>query len=272
MVLFSSHNLTVDDNQLKSLSRQLERGLTEHRRNRIGLQVRARINRSVEDLNRDRLLLQFIKDEHKKNPFLYFAGEFSQEKAHRFQKRIDVTNFVVRELKAQTELDQEEINSYILLLTGEDVFALLEGQFLAHLPIYPTEIQSEMDKTGKALRACFGIMGSLEFSQKPEALELVEKVSAFYRPRPEQREDYLSVKEEVIKTLEQDGLLRLRAGILDKEKIVEAISNCDALFNLTRDQTVAQAMQSLPQGRGLITRGTGHRYLLKETFLNNCQN
>lgn len=271
LVLFSAHNSTVDDNQLKRLWRELERGLTEHRRNRITLQVRARVKRSLDDLKRDQMLLNFIKEEHNKKPFLYFAAEFSKEKAHRFEKRIEVTNFVARELVAQTELSKEEVDSYILLLTGEDVFALLEGQFLAHLPLYPTEVQSEMNDSAKALGSCFAIMGGLEFSQKPEALKLVKKITTFYRPRPDQREEYLMAKEEIIQALESDGLLRLRAGIMKKEEIPKAVSDCDALFNLKRDQTVAQRMHSFPLGRGLITRGTGHRYLLKETFLNNCQ-
>ena len=269
-VLFSAHNSVVDDNQLKGFYRELERGLTAHRRGRITLQVRAKIEQMRTDLKRDQKLLQFIKEEHTKSPFLYLAGEFSQEKAHRFKKRIEFANFVARELVIQTELKKEEVVSFLLLLTGEDVFALLDGQLLADLPIYPTEVQSEMDESGQKLGACFGIMGSLEFSQKPKALELVKKVSAFYRPDIEQKGAYLKVKAEVIEALENDGLMRLRLGIEEKAKVAEVVSNCDALFNLERDQTVAQKMRSLPEGRGIITRGIGHRHLLKEAFLNSC--
>ncbi|GEM_PF-3045870 len=271
LVLFSVHGLTVDDNELKSLRRQLEKGLTAHRKNRVALQVRAKIKRSLEKLEREKQLIELIADEHNVDPFLYIAGEFSAEKSDRFEKRIEVTNFVVRELIKQTDLTEEEISSYILLLTGEDVYPLLEGQFLDGLPRYPTEEQAEMDATGDALRMCFGIMGSLEFSKKPNALALVEKISAFYRPRPEQREEYLTVKDQVIESLKNDALLRLRSGIMEKKNIEKAISSCDSLFDLTRDQTVAAKMTLLPKGRGLITRGIGHRYLLQKAFLDTCE-
>jgi hypothetical protein len=271
LVLFSAHGLTVDDNELKSLWRQLEKGLTAHRKNRVALQVRAKIRQSLEKLDREKQLIELIAEEHNLDPFLYIGGEYSVEKSDRFEKRIEVTNFVVRELIKQTELTEEEVSSYILLLTGEDVYPLLDGQLLDGLPRHPTEEQAEMDTTGEALRMCFGIMGSLEFSKKPEALALVEKISAFYRPRPEQKEEYLTVKDQIIESLKNDALLRLRSGIMEKKNIRKAISSCDSLFDLKRDQTVAKKMALLPKGRGLITRGIGHRYLLRRTFLETCE-
>ncbi len=268
MVLFSSHSTRTEDNELKTLWRQLSKEVSERRKRLLRLQVEAKISQNSERLQFEKDLVEKVRIEQRQEPFIGVLGEFSHQKADRYKLRIEVANFVRGELIETVGIDKQQADDFILLLVGEDIFPLLKGEFLSHLPLIPSEDQDIMNKTSSSLGQCVGMMGLLNFSEEPLAVELYKKMSVHYRPHPQNYENFLAVKEETFQVLTDNPLLRLRAGILKEEDLRHAVDRCDVLYDLSRDQVLAERMMLLEGGRYLITRGTAHRWLLHQSY---CQ-
>lgn len=262
MLLFSAHTTRVQDNELKRLNRILNKDISEREKSHLTKQIEAKINTNRDVLELERSLVMIIEQAHEQRAFNAVLGEFSEEYKDRYLLRIEVASFVRDQLKKHLTIEQSKIDDFILLLTGEDIFPLLKGNKLHGLPLIPTEDASLHAEISTKLASCKGMMGIFGLSQSEEAQYLSKLLEPFYRPRPEQYEQYLMIKAILHEKLSNNGLLRLRAGIESKDEVSDALSNCDALFDTRRDDLVVSILENLDSGNFLLTRGIAHRWLL----------
>jgi len=272
LVLFSKHTTRREDHRLRRLKSQLEaNNLSSDQRERMEQLIRADLRSNRDRIQAENHYVEILRREHATNPFQYVAGEFSYQDSDRYHLRIEVANFVRRELLSQTRLNPGEVDAFILFLTGEDVFPLLEGQFLAELPLYPSEDASLLSHSSENLARCFAIRGNLKFSRDETANVFARGLEPFLRPHPDDYQAYTEFRDDLISAMQESGLLRLRARIDQASDIERAVRSCDALFDERRDRFLADRMLNhFPFGRGLITRGIGHVHLLESGFLDTC--
>jgi hypothetical protein len=262
VMLFSAHTTSSQDNELKRLWRILEGEVTERQKRHLKKQVETKLKREAEALKLEKELFKIIVKEHSLQPFNAVLAEFSEEKRDRYLLRIEVASFVRSRLHELVDTTHENVDDYMLLLTGEDIYPLLEGNILAGLPLIATEKHELQRDVGSKIAACQGMMGVLSLGQSEEAQYASVLFEKFYRPHPNDYKEYLETKNEARELFLNNGLLRLRVGISSKEAVEKAINNCDALFDTRRDEYTASVMKDLPAGRFLLTRGIAHRHLL----------
>lgn len=261
-MVFSAHTTISQDNELKRLWRILDGEVSERQVSHLEKQIKAKIEKESAALKLERSLLERIKKQHASKAFQGVLGEFSEQDRDRYLLRIEVASFVRERLNELVDLPQQEIDDFLLLLTGEDVFPLLKGNTLAGLPLMATENAELKREVGGRIARCKGIMATLGLaSTSEEAIYVSQLLEPFYLPHPELYADYLLVRQEIIERFQANALLRLRVRIKENE-VEQAISNCDALFDKRRDNLVMKIIHELPAGQFLLTRGIAHRFLL----------
>jgi hypothetical protein len=263
---FSSHTESSQDNELKRLDRILKRDVTKRQISQLVKQIERKLEVENEALELELFLVNKIEKHHTEKPFEAILGEFSIEMADRYQLRINTASFIMNRLYKLLDIPKYKIDNFILLLTGEDVFPLLEGNFLAGLPIIPTEKQQLLDEVGSGIGACKGMMGVLALGQSAESQEVSKLLESFYLPQPAFYPSYLRARAILKKQLIKSGSLRLRLNLKNPDEIEQALVNCDYLFDQRRDDHVVKVLQALPPGKFLLTRGLAHRWLLQKSL------
>ena len=262
VMLFSAHTTSSQDNELKRLWRILEGEVTERQKRHLKKQIEAKLVNEVEALSLEKRLLNIIVEEHTQEPFVGILAEFSEEKRDRYLLRIQVASFVRSRLHELVTTSHQNIDDFMLLLTGEDIYPLLEGNILYGVPLIATEKHELQLEVGTKIGACKGMMGTLSLGQSEESQYASKLFESYYRPHPDQFESYMKTKEEARELFLNNGLLRLRVGINSREDVDKALDNCDALFDTRRDEFTLSVMKQQPMGRFLLTRGIAHRDLL----------
>ncbi|MCR9204361.1 MAG: hypothetical protein NXH75_07285 [Halobacteriovoraceae bacterium] len=263
LLVFSAHTTASQDNELKRLWRILEGEVSVRQKSHLKKQIETKRERENKALALEKKLVSLIENEHKMNPFIGALGEFSKEKKERYLLRIEVASFVRKRLYETIDISKEKIDDFILLLTGEDVYPFLEGNFLAHVSLIPSEDHDLQVEIGSRIGMCKGMLGTLGLGRSDLSQYASTLLEPFYRPHPKDFPSYLEKREELVKLFSENGLLRLRVGIPGVEDVESAVSNCDALFDTRRDDFTVEVMKSLPSGNYLLTRGIAHRHLMK---------
>lgn len=262
MMVFSSHTTSAQDNELKRLWRILDGEVSDRQVSHLKKQIEAKLSREREALALEKQLVSLIEEEHNRSPFQGALGEFSKEKQDRYLLRIEVASFVRKRLFENLDIGKEKINDFMLLLTGEDVYPFLEGNFLAAVPLIPSEDYALQEEIGTKIATCKGMMGTLSLGGSEISQYTSTILEPFYRPDPQNYPTFLKSREELVALFKENGLLRLRVGIPSIDDIEEAVSNCDALFDTRRDDFTVRVIKSLARGKYLLTRGIAHRHLM----------
>lgn len=262
-MVFSKHTTKSQDNDLKRLFRILNNDITERQKSRLAKQIKAKLDKNSAFLAQEKFLISKIKQKHELNPFDAVLAEFSEEKRDRYLLRIEIANFVKKRLHQLLKVPPTQIDDFLLLLTGEDVYPLLEGNFLEDIPLVATEDQELLNESRRKIGVCKGVMGILSLGQTKESQYASKLFKPYLIPNPKEYPNYLKARAEFKEMLLDNGLLRLRIGADSLEDVEAILTSCDALFSPKRDNYAVSIIKQLPQGNYLLTRGIAHRWLFE---------
>ena len=234
--------------------------------------IRRYLSGQQEGTTQWRQLTDQIQALHREEPFTYVGveqpdGDELQYRDQYFQ-RVQSLRELIRthlgDLFSEEELDNLMLN----LLGVEDYLRLPENEF-AGLPVVATE-QADLHREFLThVRACSQLMQQLQAATQGTPYQ-----TAFEILEPTVGEEngqlaYSRARDAFLSALflggaiDEDVRTRLRADF----------ENCDFFYDESRDTALATMMlQELPEGRGYISRGAGHRAALENHFLDQCQN
>lgn len=218
-----------------------------------------------------RQLTEQVQVLHRQEPFTYVGVEQPEGDELQYRERYFQTVQTLREqlrMHLGDVFSEEELDDLMLNLLGvEDYLRLPENEF-AGLPVMATE-QADLHREFLThVRACGQLIQQLQAAtQGTPYLTAFENLESTVG-KANGQQAYSQARDAFLSALflggaiDEDIRIRLRADF----------ENCDFFYDESRDTALATMMlQELPEGRGYISRGAGHRVALERHFLNQCQ-
>ena len=202
--------------------------------------------------------------------------EFSREEIGDDEYWLRDSAGVVREHLKQlfgSRLSVKERNAF-LYYAFSDAYLLLDDPEFSGLTILPTEGTETKERDGKALDLCVenrdrlvDEVGVLDQDSQEKFRQYTDTV--FLDPEVGMRPDKMSSKYKVL----VESLGALEKFRLSMRQLSKVHSQCMQAFSPARDREAAKLMldHAKTNGRGLMIRGTAHRWHLKREFLNECE-
>lgn len=233
--------------------------------------IRRYLSGQQESTSQWRQLAEQIQTLHREEPFTYVGVEIPEgnEMQYRDQyfQRVQSLRELVRthlsDLFSEQELDELMLN----LLGVEDYLRLPENEF-AGLPVVATE-QADLHREFLThVRACGQLIQQLQAASQGTPYQTAFENLESTVGKANGQQAYSQARDAFLSALflggaiDEDIRIRLRADF----------ENCDFFYDESRDTALATMMLTqLPEGRGYISRGAGHRSALESHFLNQCQ-
>lgn len=259
---FTTQTGVQEDRKLKGLHKILSEEFNSDKIIRIEKEVRGNLRVKSFRLEAFKKSLKALYELHKDKPFDIIIGEYSHADKSRYNKRIQAAEYVMDSLIQHTSLDINEVRDYILLLTGPDVFSLLNGEPLKNTPNLPGEKKNIFTDSNNRLYKCLGVLNLLKISRNKEAKGIGEGLLSFLPPIYSEKENFYEKKKEAIETVKNSALHQLRIGAKSPEDAERLLNSCDVFFDLSRDYyTASLILEKNITGNILVTKGRAHRDL-----------
>ena len=266
---FSTHTAVQEDRDLKRFHKKFSEDWNEEDIRRIENEVKARLRIKSSRLRAFKEGLNALYELHEQEPFVVIYGEYSFGDEDRYKKRIEVAESLMGSLMQSTSLSLNQVRDFILLLTGPDVFSLLEGEPLSSVLNIPGENKDIMANWSVRLSRCLSTLNLLKISRDEEAKRLGEALLSFLSPLYEEKDIFLEEKNSTIEIIKSSGLHQLRIGANSPKESEELLNSCDVLYDLSRDiYTASLIFESELEGPVLLTKGRAHRDLFHTSYEN----
>lgn len=275
-VHFSSHSGAMEQNLLHSLYQEMvrlsERGDTTAK-DLLADDIQDILNVASAHIARLRASTNQIIQMHEATPFTYVGAEAPESAIKHWSADREMAARLRSELqnKMGSRLNAGQIDDLMLYLMGDEEYLMLPGNPLENLPVLATEDQELFDFYGEKFDECQMTLRFLTrvTSEGPYG-EYTQNIASVFRNEHamSNQQGYQTARDRFIARLVSDNAIPVE----DRQRLNEYLSSCDHYFSNSRDLEVAQRMlNTFPEGRGLIFRGTDHAPFLREAFLNECQ-
>lgn len=233
--------------------------------------LRSILGHSAEEIAEVRADLSALTALHEQQPFTYIGVEFPQDTPNDLYdqehvERAQRAQRLFREVLSDHYTEQE-VEDLLLYFLGDEYYSRLPGQVFAGLPAYGTEDAELRNAYYDSFSRCqWGVsnagMVMVGSSSEPQLWAFASWVSEGDKT---DSETYHRLKSEFLA-----GLRRETTYTENFEKMAEMIEGCDVFPAPDRDQATAQILSVLPEGRGLIFRGTLHQGYLNRFLNQSC--
>ena len=173
-------------------------------------------------------------------------------------------------------LSAQKIDDLMLLLLGDEDYLRLPGNEFENLPDVLTEDAALHAEYADALYGCLGLIDELYtyafLANDTVLVDLIDELSIDDENNlpltgPEGLQQFTERQVAVVRRIGQT----LRLTFAERMYLTVAFQVCRDTYSVERDEFLATEMQSrLPEGRGLIFRGTAHRQPLINAFNALC--
>ena len=276
IVHFSSHSEDMEQNLLRSLYQEMirlpERG-DDTAKELLAQDIQEILNMSRAHIAELRASTNQIVQIHEASPFTYVGAEAPESDMEHWSTDRDMAARLRVQLlyKMGSLLDVQQVDDLMLLLLGDEEYLMLSGNPLSGLPVLATEDQELFDFYGEKFDECqMTIRFLTRVTTEGPYEEYTQNIADVFRNEHamSDQQGYQAARDRFIARLVSDNAIPAE----ERQRLNEYLSSCDHYFSNSRDVEVARRMlNTLPEGRGLIFRGTDHAPFLREAFLNQCR-